>query len=175
MQREGAAPSRLALDADVTAVAAHRVVHDGQAEPGALGAAAELVGHFQVERHPLAAFALTTDTSALTAIGNDYGYEYVFARQVLALANAGDVLVVISTSGNSANVLLAAEAARQRGASVIGLTGQSGGKLRPLCDVCLCVPSSSTPHIQEAHITLGHILCELVDQQWQVRQLQAAE
>lgn len=137
--------------------------------------AAELVGHFQMERHPLAALALTTDTSALTAIGNDYGYEHVFARQVLALASPGDVLVVISTSGNSPNVLLAAEAARQRGASVIGLTGQSGGRLRALCDVCLCVPSTSTPHIQEAHITLGHILCELVDQHWQLRQLQAAE
>lgn len=137
--------------------------------------AAELIGHFQVERQPLAAFALTTDTSALTAIGNDYGYEHVFERQVLALANPGDVLVAISTSGNSPNVLLAAEAARHRGATVIGLTGQTGGKLKPLCDVCLCVPSTSTPHIQEAHITLGHVLCELVDQQWQVRRLHAAE
>lgn len=137
--------------------------------------AAELVGHFRVERQPLAAFALTTDTSALTAIGNDYGYEHVFARQVLALAHAGDVLVAISTSGNSPNVLLAAEAAKSRGASVIGLTGQGGGKLKPLCDICLCVPSTSTPHIQEAHITLGHILCEIVDLQWRARQLHAAE
>ncbi len=137
--------------------------------------AAELIGHFQVERQPLAAFALTTDTSALTAIGNDYGYEHVFARQVLALATPGDVFVAISTSGNSPNVILAAEAAKSRGASVIGLTGQGGGKLKPLCDICLCVPSVSTPHIQEAHITLGHILCEIVDLQWRVRQLHAAE
>lgn len=137
--------------------------------------AAELIGHFRLEREPLAAFALTTDTSALTAIGNDYGYEHVFSRQVLALAAPGDVLVAISTSGNSPNVLHAAEAAKRRGATVIGLTGQTGGKLKALCDVCLCVPSTSTPHIQEAHITLGHTLCELVDQQCQLRQLQAAE
>jgi D-sedoheptulose 7-phosphate isomerase len=130
--------------------------------------AAELMGRFKIERHPLPALALTTDTSAITAIGNDYGYEEVFRRQVFAWARPGDILVCITTSGNSQNVLLAAEAARSLGASVIGFTGESGGKLRELCDHCLCVPSSDTAHIQEAHITLGHILCALVDQQWAV-------
>lgn len=125
--------------------------------------AGELVGRFRRERSAWRALALTTDTSILTAIGNDYGYEQVFARQVEAHVKAGDVLVVFSTSGNAANCLLAADAARGRGATVVGLTGRHGGALRPRCDLCLCVPSEDTARIQEAHIAIGHIICDLVE------------
>lgn len=126
--------------------------------------AGELVGRFLKERRPLPALALHTNTSVLTALGNDYGFEEVFARQVAALGRPGDVLVVISTSGNSPNVLRAAEVAKERGMKVIGLTGAGGGKLKQLCDLCLCVPSASTPRIQEMHILIGHIICQLVEE-----------
>jgi D-sedoheptulose 7-phosphate isomerase len=126
--------------------------------------AAELTGRFQRERKPLRALALHANTSALTAIGNDYGYEYVFAREFLAHANPGDVLLAISTSGNSLNILRTIEAARKIKVSVIGLTGESGGKMRDKCDLCLCVPSMSTARIQEMHITIGHTICELLEE-----------
>ena len=126
--------------------------------------AAELVGRFEKERPGLAAIALTTDTSILSAIGNDYGFERVFARQVEALGAAGDVLVLISTSGRSANILRAAEVARARSLKVIGFTGRDGGPLRALCDTCLSVPADATPRIQEGHGFLGHLLCSLVEQ-----------
>jgi D-sedoheptulose 7-phosphate isomerase len=126
--------------------------------------AAELTGRFFRDRKPLRALALHGNTSALTAIGNDYGYEYVFAREFSAHAKSGDVLLVISTSGNSPNILRAIEAARQINVSVVGLTGGSGGKMRGLCDLCLCVPSKSTPRIQEMHITIGHAICELLEE-----------
>ena len=126
--------------------------------------AAELTGRFQRERKPLSALALHTNTSALTAIGNDYGYEYVFAREFSAHAKPGDVLLAISTSGNSLNILRTIEAARRVNVSVIGLTGESGGKMRDTCDLCLCVPSPSTPRIQEMHITIGHAICELLEE-----------
>ena len=126
--------------------------------------AGELVGRFLRERRPLPALALNANTSVLTALGNDYGFEEVFARQVAALGRPGDVLVAISTSGNSPNVLRAAKAARERGMKVIGLTGAGGGKLRELCDLCLCVPSTSTPRIQEMHMLIGHIVCQLVEE-----------
>lgn len=126
--------------------------------------AAEFVGRFASERKALPAIALTTDTSILTSIGNDYGYEQVFARQVGALVRAGDVVVGISTSGNSANVVLAMTKARQKGAKTIGMTGQKGGKLAECCDLCLQVPSRITARIQEAHILIGHIVCELIDE-----------
>jgi D-sedoheptulose 7-phosphate isomerase len=126
--------------------------------------AAELTGRFQRERQPLRAMALHGNTSALTAIGNDYGYEHVFARELSAHARVGDVLIAISTSGNSANILRAIEAARRHKVVVIGLTGESGGKMRPSCDLCLCVPSKSTARIQEMHITIGHAICELVEE-----------
>jgi len=126
--------------------------------------AAELTGRFQRERQPLRAMALHGNTSALTAIGNDYGYEHVFARELSAHARAGDVLLAISTSGNSANILRAIEAARRHKVVVIGLTGESGGKMRSSCDLCLCVPSKSTARIQEMHITIGHAICELVEE-----------
>ena len=125
--------------------------------------AAEFVGRFEDERRAWPAIALTTDTSALTALANDYGYERIFARQVDALATTGDVLVCISTSGNSENVLAAAMAARERGCRTIGLTGANGKRLASLCDVTVLVPSTRTARIQEAHITIGHIWCEMVD------------
>jgi len=125
---------------------------------------AELVGRFALERQPFRAIALTTNTSILTALANDYGYETIFARQVKALAEPGDVLVGISTSGNSPNVICAIEAARAQGAFTIGLTGENGGKLKDVADLCLCIPSRSTPRIQEAHITVIHILCKLIEE-----------
>lgn len=125
---------------------------------------AELTGRFLRDRKPLRAMALHANTSSLTAIGNDYGYEEVFAREVAAHGRAGDVLMAISTSGNSRNVLRAIEAARDKGMAVVGLTGAEGGKMRPLCDICLCVPSVSTPRIQECHILIGHTICELLEQ-----------
>jgi D-sedoheptulose 7-phosphate isomerase len=125
--------------------------------------AAELVGRFVKERRGLPAVALTTDTSILTAVGNDYGYETVFARQVEALVRPGDVLIGLSTSGNSKNVLLALEKAKGKGAATIGFAGGDGGKMAGVCDVCLTVPSKVTARVQEAHILVGHILCQLVD------------
>lgn len=125
--------------------------------------AAEFVGRYEKERRAYPSIALTTDTSALTAIGNDYGYDRVFARQVEALAVAGDVLIAISTSGNSPNVLAAIEKARDVGCVVIGLTGSSGGKMREMCDALIAVPADRTARIQEAHITIGHLWCEYVD------------
>jgi len=127
--------------------------------------ATELLGGFtNHNRKSLPALALTTDTSALTAIGNDYVFDEVFSRQVQAMVNPGDVVIAISTSGNSRNVLKGAEMARQKNAVVVGFTGQNGGKLKDLCDLCLRVPSTDTPRIQEAHITVGHILCAIVEQ-----------
>jgi len=125
--------------------------------------AAEFVGRYETERRALPAIALTTDTSALTAITNDYHFERVFSRQVEALANAGDCLIAISTSGNSPNVIAAVMAARSRDCTVIGLTGAGGKKLAALCDHCILVPSERTARIQEAHIAIGHIWCEIVD------------
>jgi len=126
--------------------------------------AAELIGRFIDDRRSLPAVALTTDTSALTAIANDYGYEQVFSRQVEGLAVPGDVLIAISTSGNSANVNRAAVSARERQCQVIGLSGKSGGALTALCDTVLVVPSDITARIQECHILVGHILCDLIEQ-----------
>lgn len=126
--------------------------------------AAELVGRFKKERKSLPAIALTTDTSVLTSIGNDYNFNAVFKRQVEALAQPEDIVIGISTSGNSTNVLLAIEKAKEIGAKTIGLSGNDGGKLLSAADLCLVVPSNNTPRIQESHITIGHILCDLVEQ-----------
>lgn len=128
--------------------------------------AAELTGRYKTERRGLPAIALTTDTSALTAIANDFGYDKVFSRQVEALANKGDLVIGISTSGNSANILLALEQAKSIGCPTLGLTGNSGGKMNTLCDINLVVPSNNTPRIQEMHILFGHILCQIVDASW---------
>ena len=128
--------------------------------------AAELVGRYMCERKGLAAIALTTDTSILTAVGNDYGYDAIFSRQVEALASPQDVIVVYSTSGNSSNVLTAVEAAKSVGCYTSALTGESGGQLKAIVDTCICVPSPSTPRIQEAHAFIGHMLCAAVDAQF---------
>lgn len=125
--------------------------------------AAEFVGRFQKERKGLPALALTVDTSILTAVGNDYGYDKVFVRQVEALARPGDVLVGISTSGNSGNVVAAVELAKELGVYCVGMTATGGGKLKALCDECIAVPAQVTARAQEMHILIGHILCELVD------------
>ena len=126
--------------------------------------AAEMVGRFRRERRPLPALALTTDTSVLTCVGNDYGYDQVFARQVRALGRPGDLAIAISTSGNSPNVLEATAAAIEMGLVTAAFTGSDGGKLGPMVRHHLNVPHESTARIQEAHIMVGHILCELVDE-----------
>ena len=125
--------------------------------------AAELVGRFRCERRPLPSFALTTDTSVLTAIANDFGYDEVFARQVEALCLPGDVVVGISTSGNSRNVCAALQKARDLGALTVAMTGQHGGRMAALADFCIGVPSVEPARIQEAHILCGHILCEWIE------------
>lgn len=125
--------------------------------------ASEFTGRFINDRRPLAAMALTTDSSALTCIANDYSFDDVFYRQVLGLGREGDCLIAISTSGNSRNVVRAAEAARDGGMRTVGLLGRDGGKLRALCDVPIVVPSTSTARIQEAHSFIGHTLCGLVE------------
>lgn len=126
--------------------------------------ATELLGGFtNHDRKSLPALALTTDTSALTAIGNDYDFNQIFSRQVEAMVNPGDVVIAISTSGNSKNVIQGAQSAKNRQAIVVGFTGESGGQLKQICDLCLCVPSNSTARIQETHITVGHILCAIVE------------
>ena len=126
--------------------------------------AAELVGRYEQQRRSWPAIALTTDTSALTALSNDFGYAEVFARQIAGLGSRGDLLIAISTSGHSANVLKAAEKARELGCNVIGLTGQTAEPLSSVCHICVAIPSSRTSRVQEAHITIGHLWCEMVDQ-----------
>lgn len=123
---------------------------------------AEFISRFQFDRAPLPSVALGVNNSALSAIGNDYGYEQVFARELRALAKPGDVFVPISTSGNSPNILAAVEAANGLSIRVVALTGAEGGKLQPRCE-CLCIPSSDTARIQESHILVGHIVCGLVE------------
>jgi D-sedoheptulose 7-phosphate isomerase len=140
------------------------VCGDGGSAAQAQHIAGELVGRFLVDRPGLPCVALTTDTSILTAVANDYSFEQVFERQVEALVGEGDVLWALSTSGTSANVLRAATLARRRGAKVVGMTGRGGGKLRELSDVCLAVPAEGSPPVQEGHLVLIHILCGLIEQ-----------
>lgn len=127
--------------------------------------AGELVSRFNYDRPGLAAFALTTDTSVLTAIGNDYGYERLFARQIEAVGRAGDVFVAISTSGRSPNILAALDVARAKGLLTVGLTGRSGGRMAEYCDHVLRTPSDETPRIQEGHIAIGHTICWWIERQ----------
>ncbi len=126
--------------------------------------AAELTGRYKTERKGLAGIALTTDTSAITAIGNDYGYDRIFDRQFEALANEGDLLIGISTSGNSKNIISALKLAKQMNCKTIGFSGRDGGKMTELCDINLIVPSDDTPRIQEMHILFGHTICQIVDE-----------
>ncbi len=126
--------------------------------------AAEIVGRFQKDRRAFPAVALTVDTSILTAVANDYGYDTVFRRQVQALGREGDVLVALSTSGSSKNVVEAIEEARLKGMKVIGMTAAGGGKMKELCDVILAVPTKTTARAQEMHILIGHILCEIAEE-----------
>jgi D-sedoheptulose 7-phosphate isomerase len=128
--------------------------------------AAEFVGRYMKEREALPAIALTANSSTVTAIGNDYGFDDVFARQVRALCRPGDVVFGISTSGNSENVVRAFAAGREIGATTIGLTGESGGRMREACDECLRFPSGDTPRIQEGHALIAHILCEIVEDEF---------
>jgi len=125
--------------------------------------AAEFAGRYLLERRPLPAIALTVNTSAITAIGNDYGFDHVFQRQVSALCNRTNVIIAISTSGNSRNVILGVEASRIKGARSIGLTGKSGGSLARHVDLAIRVPSESTPRVQESHLLIGHILSQVVE------------
>ena len=126
--------------------------------------AAELVGRYKSERKGLPAIALTTDTSALTSIGNDFGYDQIFERQIEALAKSEDILIGISTSGNSSNVISGLKMAKALGCRTIGLSGNDGGKMNEICDVNIVVPASDTPRIQEMHILIGHTLCQLIEQ-----------
>jgi len=140
------------------------VMGNGGSAADAQHFAAELVGRFRCERAALAAIALSTDTSILTAVGNDYGFESIFSRQVEALARPGDVVFAISTSGRSPNVVKALAVARRLGCATIVLTGGDGGSALPLADAVITVPSGQTPLIQEAHLTIIHILCHLIEQ-----------
>ena len=126
--------------------------------------AGEMLSRLNYDRAPSAAIALTTDSSVLTAIGNDYGYDRVFERQILGLGCPGDVLIAISTSGRSPNILRAIGAAREKRLTVVGFTGRTGGEMAALCDLCLRAPSDSTPLIQQIHVTAGHIICGLVEE-----------
>lgn len=132
--------------------------------------ACELVGRFLRERRPLFAIALNANTSVLTCLGNDYGYDHIFRRQVEAMAKPEDVVLALSTSGNSANIISAIEAAKAIGSATIGMTGLSGGRMKSLVDILLNVPSDETPRIQESHILIGHIICELVERSVQEKQ-----
>lgn len=127
--------------------------------------AAEMVGRYGFNRPSLPSLALTTDTSALTAIGNDYGYDYVFSRQLEGMGQKGDIFIGISTSGNSVNLIKAFEVAKEKGITSIALVGRDGGKMAEIADISLIVPSGSTPRIQESHILIGHIICDIIEKE----------
>lgn len=141
------------------------LIGNGGSAADAQHIAGELIGRFKINRRPLPAIALTTDTSVITALANDFGYETCFARQVEALAKPGDVLLAFSTSGNSKGILNAVQVAKKIGTITIGFTGKDGGILKDAVDVCLTIPSNSTPRIQECHITVGHIICSIVEKE----------
>jgi D-sedoheptulose 7-phosphate isomerase len=140
------------------------LVGNGGSAADAQHIAGEMLGRLNYDRAPVAAIALTTDSSVLTAVANDYGYEDVFERQIRGLGRSGDVLIAISTSGRSRNILRAIVAGRQMGLTVVGLTGRGGGEMASRCDVCLCAPTDGTQLIQQIHITAGHIICGLIEE-----------
>ncbi len=167
VRRQDRRPVLKAVEAIAGALSAgHKVLvfGNGGSASDAQHLAAELVGRFVRERQGLAAIALTVDTSILTAVANDYGFDRVFARQVEALGSAGDVAVAISTSGRSANVLAAVEVARERGLTTVALTGGDGGPAGQAADIHVNVPGGSTPRVQEVHRTLLHVMCEMLDE-----------
>ena len=166
LERRAARSVAEAAEAMVTSLESGGTVYfcgNGGSAADAQHMAAELSGRYLIDRPALAAVSLTTNSSALTAIGNDYGFEQVFARQLAGLGVAGDVLVAISTSGGSPNVVAAIETAHVLGMTVIGLTGLKGRRFAALCDLALVTPSDATPRVQEGHIAMGHTLCELVE------------
>jgi len=174
-QESAANFTALAMQAAEVEAAADRLIHalrqggkilfcgNGGSAADSQHLAAELTGRYLKNRPALAAVALTVDSSALTAIGNDFGFETIFSRQVQALGRPGDALLALSTSGNSPNVVAAVQAARALGMITVGLTGAGGGALGDLCDLCIRVPSRDTPRIQEMHIAVGHMICELIE------------
>ncbi len=145
----------------------HRLylIGNGGSAADAQHIAGELIGRFKINRRPLPAIALSTDTSVITALANDFGYDTCFARQIEALVATGDVVFALSTSGNSKGILNAVHIARERGAITIGFTGKDGGLLKDAVDICLRVPSDNTPRIQECHITVGHVVCFMVEKE----------
>lgn len=142
------------------------IMGNGGSAADAQHIAGEFVGRFKCEREPMPAIALSTDTSIITAIGNDYGFENIFSRQIEALANKGDIAFAISTSGNSKNVIRCLEIAKRNGIKTVALLGGDGGKIKYAADLSIVVPSYNTPRIQEAHITIGHIICSEVEKRW---------
>jgi len=169
MSRDAALHAGMAQVAEACVAALKRgskilLAGNGGSAADAQHLAAELVNRFNYDRPGLKAFALSTDTSILTAIGNDYGYEHLFARQIEAVGVSGDVFIGISTSGRSPNILHALRAARAKGLVTVGMTGRSGGQMAEVCDYCLRSASDATPRIQEGHISIGHTLCWLIEQ-----------
>jgi D-sedoheptulose 7-phosphate isomerase len=168
---DAALHDKLVAAAEITAGALRQgrklmVAGNGGSAADAQHLVAEFVSRLVADRPAMRAVALTTDSSILTAIGNDYGYECVFARQLEALGQPGDVFLAISTSGNSPNILRALELVRGTGIHTVGLTGQTGGRMAQLCDICLCIPSTVTMNIQESHLALEHIFCLLTEQMY---------
>jgi D-sedoheptulose 7-phosphate isomerase len=139
------------------------LIGNGGSAADAQHIAAELVGRFKLERDSLPAVSLTTNTSIITALANDYGYETIFSHQLESFANDKDILIAITTSGNSPNILNAVKSAKLKNIKVVGMTGKTGGKLKDIVDISIRVPSDNTPRIQEAHITIGHIICGIVE------------
>lgn len=128
--------------------------------------AAELVGRYKIDRPAMNSLSLTVDTSNITAIGNDYGYDVVFSRQLQGVGQSGDVLIGLSTSGNSKNVVLAFEMAKEKGIKTVALVGAHGGQMRDIADIALCVPADTSAHIQEMHIAIGHLICDLIEKEF---------
>jgi D-sedoheptulose 7-phosphate isomerase len=168
VERDFALQAALVSAAEKTASSMKRggklmIAGNGGSAADAQHLAAEFVNRLAAERPAMRAVALTTDTSILTSIGNDYSFERIFARQIEALGQAGEVFLAISTSGNSPNMLSALELAKRMGITTVGLTGRTGGKMRTLCDLCICIPSDVTMFIQLAHLALEHIFCSMVE------------